>query len=80
MKDKILKKIKCPHCKELMSRDDLMYSQEGEVTYKVTFDEKGVPIEWEQDEFITKDDGIFYHKNCGREIDKKTLKALGVNW
>lgn len=72
------KNINCEHCNEPL-RDNIGYSQTGEMTYKI-YSQNG-EIEYEQDEFSAEDGGIYYCQNCGQEItnsEKEIIELIKI--
>jgi hypothetical protein len=78
MKNKKLPTIKCPTCGKEITREDLAYSQTGEMIYKLTFTEDNEPL-YEQDEFFAENSGEFFHEDCGGEaLTSEELEKLGI--
>jgi len=71
----------CAFCNVELNEDTLMYSQEGEITYKLFLDSKGY-VNFEQDEVYSDDCGEVYCGECGEtlfvydeELVEKILKS-----
>ena len=67
-------------CHKEITREDLRYCQTGIMYYDITFDDKG-QIEYEQDEFVSGENGEFFHQKCGGEaLDDRELRRLWVKY
>jgi len=68
----------CAFCNAKLNEDTLMYSQEGEITYKLFLDGEGY-VNFEQDEVYSDSCGEIYCRECGETLfvyDEELLKKI----
>jgi len=72
-----MKYLKCKHCGKVLDNLDLIgFSENGDQTWKF-FNSDG-EIVWERNEFYSGNDaGVFYCKECGKEIRKDYNDMVG---
>ena len=69
----------CPHCKKNLKENGIGFSETGEITHLVDFDEREGHLTYEYDEFFGDgNEGEYYCRNCGESLDFSYEKIIEI--
>lgn len=75
--DVLLEKGKCPHCKINLGGNSIGWTEHGDSVYTVGL-EANRRLSFEQNEFMSDGDGLFYCRGCGEELNLSQKEVVEI--